>query len=165
MADPGAYRIEVFADQDEVSVDDVIATWRREVGMPEEVARRRADQLLLVAIDDAGGVAGVSTAFVARNDQLRMDLWNVRVLVARAHRGGKLAIALAQHAREHLHERSLAGDTSGAGVLFQVEHEGLKTIDRAHWRRTGFTFVGETEQGHHVRVAYFPGVLAPEPAA
>jgi hypothetical protein len=167
VSDAPGHRIEPFDAQDEVSADDVVAIWRRETGMPEDVARERVGQLLVVAIGDEGDVAGVSTAYLRRNEQLRMEMWHVRVFVARAHRGGKLAIALAQRGRELLRDRhaDADGDTRAGGVLFEVQHEGLKTIDRAHWRRTGFTFIGENEHGDHVRVAFFDGVLAPEPAA
>lgn len=159
------YRIEPFDGQDAVSAEDVMALWMRETGMPAEEARGRSDELVVVAIDPGGRPAGVSTAYLERYEQLRTELWHARVFVAAAHRGGKLAVALAQGVRDTLTQRWNDGDRRGAGVLFEVQHAGLKTLDLAVWRRTGFTFVGETPFGDPVRVVWFPGAEAPEPVA
>jgi hypothetical protein len=89
----------------------------------------------------------------------------VRVYVAEQHRRSDIAITLAITAREILGKRFVSGeDLRGAGMLFEVENEILKTVfDRGHWRRTQFDFIAERPWGDHVRVHYFPGALAPEP--
>ena len=121
--------------------------------------------MLLVAIDEVDGVVGVSSAYPQRNPQLRMDLWYYRAFVASGHRNISLAVLLALRGRDHLQERFLSGrDTRGAGIIYEVENEGLKRdADQALWLPTLVTFIGENERGDHVRVRYFPGALAPEP--
>jgi hypothetical protein len=55
-------------------------------------------------------------------------------------------------------------DRRGIGIVFEVESEPLKRLfPQAVWPRTQFVFIGETANGSHVRVCYFPGALAPEP--
>jgi hypothetical protein len=54
-------------------------------------------------------------------------------------------------------------DTRAAGIVFEVQNEGLKLINDATWLPTDFTFIGESRRGDHVRVHYFPGAVAPEP--
>ena len=162
----GAFRFEPFAEQDAVGEDAIVEFWRRETGMPEEVARRRAQELLLVVLDEDDRPVAVSTAFLHRSEQLHMVLWQVRAIVAAAHRRSDIGITLAQRVRDLLRERFDAGDRRGAGVLFEVENEALKRhMNTALWHRTDFTFIGETPGGAHVRIHFFPGVRAPDPPA
>jgi hypothetical protein len=161
----GGYRIAVFAGQNQVGAADVIALWTREAGLSPTEAGRRADEVLLVATDAAGSLAGVCTAYLARNGQLRAELWHFRAFVARAHRQSNIAVALAVSARDLLVERFVSGeDRRGIGILFEVENEGLKRhFPQARWLPTDFLFIGENARGAHVRVHYFPGAAAPEP--
>lgn len=163
--DPG-YRIDFFAEQDGVSEGDVLALWGRELRIAEEEVRRRIHEVLLVATTDGGELVGVSSAYLQQNEQLGMDLWYYRALVASEHRQSNVAVNLALIGRDHLEQRFVSGaDPRAAGMIYEVEHEGLKRhFDEALWLPTDFTFIGENERGDHVRVRYFPGALAPEPA-
>jgi hypothetical protein len=163
--EPG-YRIERFAQQDAVGAQDVIDFWLREGAMPAEEAQRRVDEVLLVALTDADELAGVSSTYLQRNAQLRMDLWYYRAFVAAAHRISSIAIWLALIGREMLQERFVGGeDRRAAGLLFEVENEGLKRyFNEAIWGPTDVAFIGENAFGAHVRVRYFPGARAPLPA-
>jgi GNAT superfamily N-acetyltransferase len=156
------YLIEPYADPD---ADAVIALWERERAMPEAEARRRAHEVVLVARAGSGDLAGVSSAFLKRQAQLRMDLWHGRVFVAAAHRRGDLASLLILRLKELLRDAFVTGrETRAAGMCFEVENPILKGhLDLAVWRRSGFTFIGENERGDHVRVLYFPGAKAPLP--
>jgi hypothetical protein len=160
------YRIEAFADQDAVSGADIVELWIRERALPEAEAQRRVGEITLVATDPARRPAGVSTAYLRYNAQLRAELWYIRAFVAAAHRNSSVAVMLAVRGREHLVERYLrGGDRRGIGLIYEIENEGLKRyFPQAHWLPTDFLFIGENERGDHVRVHYFPGALAPEPA-
>lgn len=161
------FRIERFDAQDTVSADAVIDLWTREGAVGADEARRRVGELHLVAIDDHGAPAGVSTTYLEHNAQLGMDLWYYRAFVARAHRRTVIGLRLAVAGRDDLEQRFVTGrDTRGAGVLLEVENAGLKRdADQAFWWATDFTFIGENARGDHVRVHYFRGALAPEPPA
>lgn len=168
MGDPAlepGYRIELFAEQDDVSEDDVIALWSREGVVPPAEARRRVLEVLLVGVHEADGLVGVASAYLQRNPQLDMHLWHYRAFVAAAHRMGNVAVQLALQGRDLLQERYVSGeDTRGAGVVYEVENEGLKTyFNQALWFPTLLWFIGENAAGAHVRVRYFPGAKAPDP--
>jgi hypothetical protein len=158
------YRVVPFADSS-ITPEDVLALWGRETGIPPDDARRRVHQVQLVAINKQGGLAGISTAFVQRNAQLRMDFWHYRTYVAIAERHNNLMGRLALAVRDHLEQRFTSGeDTQAAGILMEVENEGLKSyFNRALWLPLGMNFVGENHRGDHVRVRYFPGAKVPAP--
>jgi hypothetical protein len=157
------YRIEPLAQSGEVTHDDVLALWATEGAVPEAEAERRMHEVLMVAIERDTGLAGVSTVYLERNSQLRMDLWHYRTYVAPPHRHGQLAIQLLWHSRDHLKQRYLSGEnTRASGMIMEVENEGLRRyFNKAYWLYSDFTFIGENERGDHVRVHYFPGAKAP----
>ena len=157
------YSIEPFAEAG-VTHEDVLALWKRERVVPEAEAQRRVHEVHLVAVERDEGVVGVSSAYLQRNAQLRMDLLYYRAFVSKAHRMSSLAGLLAVRGREVLEKRFISGeDTSAGGVIYVVQNQGLKAyFNKALWLPTDFWFIGETERGAHVRVHYFPGALAPE---
>jgi hypothetical protein len=160
------YRILSLGDSSEVSAEDVIRFWDREGALPdEEEAARRVQQVRLVAIHRDDGVVGVSSLYLERNGQLRMDLWHYRTFVAAAHRMSNLAAQLIFRNRDEMEERFVSGeDTRAGGLLFELENEGMQRyFNKALWLPADFTFIGENEWGHHVRVHYFPGATVPVP--
>jgi hypothetical protein len=162
---PG-YRIEPFDQQTAVSAEDVIATWMSEGGLTRQEAERRIGELFLVATDADRRVAGITTAYLARNEQLQADMWYFRALVTAVHRQSNLGVSLAVAGRTRLIERFVSGeDRRGLGYLFEIENEGLKRyFPKGFWYESDILFIGETPRGAHVRVHYFPGVHAPEPS-
>jgi hypothetical protein len=156
VADPA--RILPFATQDEVASADVVALWTREGALSLEEATRRVREVLLVAVAD-GEPAGVCTTYLQHNEQLLLPLWYFRTFVAAAHRRSDIAIKLLAASRDHLGARHAQGiDRRAAGVLIEVENEGLKQrFPEAYWHRVDFTFIGLNARGDHVYVHYFPG--------
>jgi hypothetical protein len=159
------YRIVPMAEAGSSAADDVLALWAREGAVPEQEARRRVHEVHLVAIEESEGLVGVSSAYLKRNTQLRLDLWYYRAFVAQAHRQSRLAVQLALRGRDLLEGRFVSGeDTRAPGIIYEVENPGLKQyFNKALWLPTDFTFIGENERGDHVRVHYFPGAQAPMP--
>jgi hypothetical protein len=159
------YTLEPLGESSTVTHDDVLALWDRERVLRPAEAERRVHEVLLVASERAEGVVGVSSAYLRRNPQLRMDLWYYRAFVAGAHRMTNLAGLLAVNGRDLLERRFVTGeDARAAGIAYEVENEGLKRyFNKALWLPTDFTFIGENERGDHVRVHYFPGASAPTP--
>ena len=158
-----SHRIALFAEQDDVGVEQIGDLWRRETGMPDDEVARRLYEVLFVALLD-GELIGLSSTFLQRNERLRMDLWHYRVFVVPAHRRTHAALDLMRSGIDHLEERFTSGrDRRAAGVMVEVEGREVAAINRAVWRRTGLVFVGENEDGFGLRVRYFHGALAPEP--
>jgi hypothetical protein len=162
---PSGYRMEAFGEESSVRREDVIALWTSEAGLSRAEADRRLDELLLVAVAPDGSLAGISTAYLTFNAQLGADFWYYRTFVAAAHRKANLAVALIVASRDHIVERFTSGqDRRGLGLIFELENEGLKrAFPKGIWYESDFLFIGHNPRGAHVRVHYFPGVLAPEP--
>jgi hypothetical protein len=159
------YRIEVLEESTSVTPDDVLAFWSRERAIDEEKARRRVHEVKLVAITGDAEVAGVSTLYLERSAQLRMDVWNYRTFVGGTHRMSNIAAQLIIRNRDLLESRFVSGeDTRAQGVLFDLENEGMQQhLNNAYWPPSDFTFIGENRKGHHRRVHYFPGARVPVP--
>jgi hypothetical protein len=157
------YRIEPLADSEAVGPDDVLALWARENAVAEADRGRRVHEVILAAIDRDDSLAGISSAYLQRNDQLRMDLWYYRTYVAKPHRHSNIATQMLWASRDYLKNRFDSGeDTRAAGVIFELQNQGLKDyFNRALWLPANFTFIGENDRGDHVRVHYFPGAEAP----
>ena len=155
MSEP---RIERFRDED---AEAVLAFWRREDAMPEEVARERVGEVHLVARED-DAVVGTTSAYLRRNDQLRLPMWYYRVFVGAARRRDLLGERLGYAARDDLGARFASGeDRRASGIVFEVENRVFEHAPEARWRALGFAFIGLNEYGEHVRVHYFPGARAP----
>lgn len=168
----GGYRLVLFGEQDAITAEQIVQLWTREKVVPLEEAQRRVGELLLIAVSPDGEPVGVTTAALGRYEPMRAQFWFFRAFVANAHRHSTLALTLANAGREVLTERWNQGDRRGLGVVYVVQNEGLKRPGqgklsswnaRAHWKWVDFWFVGETTNGHHVRVHFFPGAHAPEP--
>ena len=159
------YRIAPL-EESPVEVEDVIRFWQREGALefPEEGAER-VREVQLVATDPDERVAGVSSLFLERNEQLRMELWHYRTFVGSAHRMSNIAAQLIFRNCHLVEKRFLDGeDTRAAGMIFTLENEGMKAyFNKALWLPADFTFIGENELGDHIRVHYFPGATVPLP--
>ena len=143
----------------------VIDFWRREGIELREREGRRVHEVLFVAVDESGELAAECSAYLQRDARLRLDLWFLRVYTGREHRMGFLATELVFAARPHLEARFTGGeDVRGPGLAMEIENAGPE-----HARampsgpNTGAVFLGLTERGHHLRVNYFEGALAPQP--
>jgi hypothetical protein len=159
------YRIEIFAEQDAASHDDVLALWQRESAVPPVEAQRRVHEVHQVAIERTEGVVALSTVHLRRIPQLRMDLWYFRLFVSKAHRKSNLAALLSIEGRNSLEQRFVSGeDARAAGIIYEIENEGLKRyFNKWTWLPVEFNFIGENKRGDHIRVHYFPGALVPVP--
>ncbi len=166
MTDDG-YRIHVLDETDAVGVEDVLEFWRREDAMPEDEANRRVHEVLLVATAASGEVAGVSTIYLKRNAQLRMDLWYYRTFIAAEHRRATLARRMMLLATEIVEGRFVSGeDTRACAGGAEVQNEWLKRErNLAVGENSKAVFIGENDRGDHVYVRYYPGAMAPPPPA
>jgi hypothetical protein len=169
MVDPGwdlesGPRIEPFAEQTAVDAQMVIDVWVREGAVGADEARRRASEVLLVAVEADGELVGITTAYLRDHPQLRTPMWHFRAYVVTSHRRSLIGVRLAKRVQEHLSQRFAAGDTRAPGVLMEVENEAMKQFfPHADWSLSGYVFVGENERGDPVYVHYFPGAHAPGP--
>jgi hypothetical protein len=161
-----SYTTHVFDRGGPVDAEAVVNLWTREDAMPQDEARRRVREVLVVATHgESADPVGVVTVYLGRSDQLGMDAWYLRAFVAAEHRLTRVAWQLVLAARFELDRRHLTGeDTRAAAMLIEVENQALMhRLDYAEWHPADFTFIGETENGSHVRVHFLPGAMVPAP--
>jgi hypothetical protein len=143
---------------------DVVQFWLREQAMPEPEACLRAPQLLVVARDEVGRVAGVSTALAMRIERLAIDAFYYRTFVGQAHRARGLSSSSLAHdilvaSFNHLNRRFLRGiDPNIIGLFLDIENRAAARLyNQVIWREGEIScvYVGQTPAGHHLRIAYF----------
>lgn len=176
--------LEELAELDEQAVRDF---WEHEVAISPELAERRLRELGLLAVAgaDAGArtLAAVSTLYPSWVGRLRSEMWQMRVLVARRHRSSGLAARIIRETRARLEGEFASGTERRApGLLLEIENPLVRAarsqgswepsedaLDRAPEGPppvgTRYAFIGENELGHHLRVYWFEGALAPLPSA
>ncbi len=140
--------------------EQAVAMWLREGVLPEAEARRRAAELLMVAVDEHDpALVGVCTTYLQMHAGLRLPLWYFRVFVAPDHRGRDIGFHLLHAARDFHEQQFTSGsDVSGCGLYMEIENPIIqKYRNEAVWPSSRMTFIGYNARGDHCRVYYFPG--------
>jgi len=161
--------ISVWPDPDEEAREKVVKFWTDNGVFSAdniEQANQRARQLLVMAVDDQGTIAGVSTAFKHQIDQLGFPCFYYRTFVAPEHRKlWMLSKELFHASYDALNQRFLdKHDPECLGVFLELQNEMLmRHLKYAVWEADGMNvvYVGRSAQGQHRRVWYFEGAKVP----
>lgn len=167
-----AYRLEaVWPSPSEMVREQVVNFWMTALPSSDlRAARERAHQLIVVARDSAGEVAGVSTAVRVSVDQLGFECFYYRTFVGCEHRvrgirSTKLASRILQESFRLLNARYQQGhDSKVLGLYTEIEnHSIMKNRNEAVWTDNGmnFVYIGRTREGRHLRLWYFDGARIP----
>lgn len=132
----------------------------------EKQAAARARQVACIARDDSGAIIGVSTAHPRIVPRLRQPMYYYRNFIAEGFRGRQLAAPFLLKTKQVLQDHDLALPTPVClGIIIELENESLAAHrNDAHWSDTGFTFIGYSPKGLHLRVWYFEGARLFPPA-
>jgi hypothetical protein len=151
--------------------EDVVRFWLAEGALPHRpTAEERAHQLLVVARESSGNVAGVSTAVRTFVPQFGFDCFFYRTFVGRTHRARgmhstQLFWNILLESYRFLNERFLHGCDSGVlGLYAEIESRSLMQARKdLVWQHCGMNvvYIGRTPDGRHVRVWYFDGARIP----
>lgn len=147
-------------DRQPALVEQVISLWLAHKVLTEPQARQRAEELLLVAVDEGNeAVAGVCTTYLRTPPALKMPLWHFRTFVGPEYRQKDVAFHLLHLALDYHESRFTSGaDTSGRGLYMEIESPIIKRHrNEAVWPSSGMVFVGYNARGDHCRVRWFPG--------
>ncbi|HET8899420.1 MAG TPA: hypothetical protein VFN09_11675 [Rhodanobacteraceae bacterium] len=138
---------------------DLLAFWQREGAIPDETqAKARLAQVVFLARDTDGDVAGVCTALAMTPPQLGQPLYFWRAFVAPKWRSTRLIGTLLARSCEHLREYARERDFPCIGVLLELENARFREKGRrAEWVRPRFAYIGKSPRGLDVRVHYFRG--------
>jgi hypothetical protein len=130
-------------------------------------AAERAGQVVCLARSEQGAIIGVSTAYPRIVPRLRQPMYYYRNFIAADFRGQQLAPPFLLKTKEVLQSYNLAMPKPRClGIIIELENESLAAHrNQAQWNE-GFTFIGYSPRGLHLRIWYFEGVrlLPPAPA-
>jgi hypothetical protein len=137
----------------------VLEIWRHHGGPTGQEAEGRLRQIVFVVKDEAGKLIGISTAFKAYISQLRNHFYAIRLMLVSGHRIPGLTSHLLVSTRDFLESVHGQDDTDQAiGLITLVENPSLKQHrNEAVWPASGMVYIGNSKEGHHIRVYYFKG--------
>ncbi len=137
----------------------VLEIWKQHKGPAGEKATERLLQLVFVVKTVSGEVVGMSTAFKSYVKQLRNHFFAFRLMLVPSYRIPGLTSKLLVSTRDFLESVQSADDNERAiGLITLVENEALKEKrNEAIWPASGMVYIGNSNEGHHIRVYYFKG--------
>lgn len=148
----------VWGKVNETVREDVTRIWRLMHFSAAEI-EARLPQLVIVMKNESGRVVGLSTAYKTYVRRLRNYLFACRVLIVPAYRRENLAPSLLVSTRDflesiHVHDR----ENPAIGLITLVENEYVRrTRTDAIWPASRMVYIGNSKQGHPIRVYYFKG--------
>lgn len=131
----------------------------------EKLAAERAKQVVCLVRSGSGEIAGVSTAHPRIVPRLRQPMYYYRQFFAEDVRGQQLAAPFLARSKEVLQQYNLSlPKPQCIGVILELENQALAAHrNEAQWKE-GWTFIGYSPKGLHLRVSYFDGVKLFPPA-
>ena len=138
---------------------DLLAFWAQHNAIPDpDEARARLAQVVLLARDAEGSIAGVCTAYPMTPPQLEQPMYFLRAFIAPQWRTTRLAGKGLSTACDVLGQYSRAHDFPCIGILLELENARFRQVGRkAEWVHPRFTYIGKSPRGLDVRVHYFRG--------
>jgi hypothetical protein len=129
------------------------------------LAAARAKQVVCLVRSEQGAIAGVSTAQPRIVPRLRQPMYYYRQFFAEDVRGQQLAAPFLAKSKEVLQQYTLSLPRPQCiGVILELENQTLAAHrNEAQWKE-GWTFIGYSPKGLHLRVSYFDGVRLFPPA-
>lgn len=134
---------------------EVVAFWMAHGAIPSaDEARRRADELVCIARDALGEIAGVNTAALSPPGPDGRRWFAYRMFVRRQDRQLRLSLAMVRAAVQELRRRR--GEPSVAGVVIVTENRKLmKRGGHRLLQRLGFARAGRDRRGQEVWMCAF----------
>jgi hypothetical protein len=138
---------------------EVLAIWKQVGGLTDVEAEKRLHQLVFIVRDEHERIVGISTAYKAYIKQLKNYLYAFRCMLVPDCRIPGLTSKLVVETRdflESIHESE--GTDKAIGIITLVENERIKQHrNEAVWPASKMVYIGNSKEGHHIRVYYFKG--------
>jgi len=139
--------------------EEVLRIWSQAGGPTGDRAIERLKQVVFVVRNAEGSVVGISTAFKVYVKQLRNYFYAVRLMLIPDYRIPGLTSKLLVLTRDYLELIHTRDTTDRAiGLITLVENQRIKeNLNEAVWPASGMVYIGNSPEGHHIRVYYFKG--------
>ncbi len=127
-------------------------------------AAQRAKQVACIARSEQGEIVGVSTAMPRVVPRLKQPMFYYRNFITEGYRGQQLAPPFLEKTKQALQAYNSAQEKPVClGMLIELENKALAAHrNEAQWKE-GFTFIGYSPKGLHMRVWYFDGARVGPP--
>lgn len=139
--------------------DELLAFWKEHNAIPNEAqARARLTQVVLLARDADGAIAGVCTAYPMTPPQLGQPMYFWRGFIAPKWRRTRLIGSLLSRSCQVLGDHARDNDYPCIGILLELENDRFGSVGRkAEWINPRFSYIGRSPRGLDVRAHYFRG--------
>lgn len=159
--------VPVWKDVTPELAKELVEFWEEQKAILDPAtAKRRVEQVVCIARDDAGALCGVGTALLKVIPRLRQPTYYYRQFFAKALRGQHQELPFFQACKRVLQQYN-AGlkRPESLGILLEVENAKIA----AAYRRAvepGFdaVFIGYSPRGLQLRVSYFDDAILQPPA-
>jgi len=138
---------------------EIIKFWQSLNALPSSVsAQDRVGQVVCI-VRIGNKIVGVSTAHRVQISQLNKNyFYNYRLMLHPEYRLPGLTEKVGVSTINILEDLFKSKNTDCIGMITLVENTAYKTHRKqAVWMATGFVYVGNSANGHHLRVRYFEG--------
>ena len=138
---------------------EVAKLWTESARLSPAEAERRLNELVLIARDKSGNAIGVSTAVKTFFPQIHNYVYTYRCFIHPEFRAPALDTQMIVRTKNHLAEISrLEISNKCIGIMVIVQNEIIKAQwKQAVWLGADMIYVGNTPEGHPIRVGYFKG--------
>lgn len=141
--------------------DEVIHLWTHSAGLTAEQARQRLQELVLVVRNATGKVIGVATAGKTYFQQIQNYVYAYRCFIEPEARIPALDTQMIVRTKDFLQKKSEhETENRSVGILTIVQNEVIKqNWKQAIWLGADMIYVGNTPEGHHIRIGYFKNAI------
>ena len=146
--------VNIYDDPDSPWRERVIDLWTRTGILARDEAVKRADQIVLVALDGDDNVAGVSTVYV---DDFRGPgdrYYFYRLFIAPGHRVYGMMKFMTAMSRDYLRERECRDRPNGVVVITE-NPKLMRTGIKREFRRIDFKYAGRNPKGLDIWISEF----------
>jgi hypothetical protein len=138
---------------------EVVTMWIQHAGLEPAEAHRRIKELVLVLTDKSGQVLGVSTVVKTHVPQLQNYVYLYRCFIIPGFRAPALDTQMIVRTKNYLENVSKnETEKKCVGIMIVIQNETIKKNWRQGvWPGADMIYMGNTPEGHHLRIGYFKG--------
>ena len=130
--------------------DEAVAFWFAQGALREScLAHRRSYELVYIARGADGHLAGTTSVSLGRRTREGLNVYDLRIFIARPHRGQVLARELMRHSRDLLQRDSLIHPAAGLR-LFAEDPKLRRPGIRRYLERNGYRYRGPDRKGQDI---------------
>lgn len=135
---------------------DLINYWTQNRILNEEKARKRCEEVVIIARSEDNTIVGVMTALNQFIPMLKNYCYVMRFSINAQHNDSFLPIKIGRLAYVELEQKAKLERNSPIGLFAVIQNTKMKLLwNYAVWPKMPFVYIGDTPEGHQRRVLFF----------